>query len=208
MSTFYEIKHPLVQNKVARLRDKTTGHKEFREITKEISTLLCYEATKHLPLRETSVESKNGIVKSMVLDTKISIVPILREGLGMLDGVLELVPNAKVGHIGLYRDPETFMSVEYYCKLPKNIEDCEIFLLDACIATGGNVCSAISFMKERNAKKITVLTIIAAPDGIKHIQTDHPDVDIYAAAYDPAIDKSGYVFPGLGDAGDRLYGTK
>lgn len=208
MSTFNVIEHPLIQNKVSKLRDKNTGNKEFRELTKEISTLVCYEATKHLPLKEVEINSPNGPVKSKILATKVAIVPILREGLGMLDGVLELIPNAKVGHVGLYRDPDTFMSVEYYCKLPSDIENCEIFLIDPCIATGGNVVSAISFMKERNASKITVLTVIASPEGIKNIQAEHPDVDIYAAAYDPAIDESGYIYPGLGDAGDRLFGTK
>lgn len=208
MSTFNVIEHPLIQNKVSKLRDKDTGNKEFRELTEEIASLLCYEATKHLPTKEVEINSPNGEVKSRVLDTKVAIVPILREGLGMLDGVLRLIPNAKVGHIGLYRDPDTLMSVEYYCKLPADIEHCEIFLIDTCIATGGNVASAISFMKERNASRITVLTVVASPEGIKNIQTQHPDVDIYAAAYDPALDESGYVFPGLGDAGDRLFGTK
>ncbi len=208
MSNLYVIEHPLVQNKISMLRNKLTGNKEFREIVSEIATLLCYEATKDMPVKEIEIDSPSGKTTGKTLDLKIAVVPILREGLSMVDGILTLIPNANVGHIGLYRDPNTLMSVEYYCKLPKDAHQCEILLLDPMLATGGNACAAIQFMKERGVEKIKFLCIMAAPDGIKKIQNEHPDVDIYTAAYDRCLDENGYIYPGAGDAGDRLFGTK
>lgn len=208
MSNLYIAEHPLVQNKVSMLRDKNTGNKEFREIVSEIATLLCYEATKDFPVKEVEIDALSEKTTGKILDTKIAVVPILREGLGMVDGILRLIPNAKVGHIGLYRDPNTLMSIEYYCKLPSDVHQCEILLLDPMLATGGNASAAIQFMKERGVEKIKFLCIMAAPDGIKKIQKEHPDVDIYTAAYDRCLDENGYVYPGAGDAGDRLFGTK
>lgn len=208
MSNLYVVEHPLIQNKVSMLRDKNTGNKEFREIMAEISTLLCYEATKDLPVKEIEIETISCKTKGNVLDTKVAVVPILREGLGMADGILNLIPNAKVGHIGLYRDPNTLMSVEYYCKLPEDVHQCEILLIDPMLATGGNAGAAIQFIKERGAEKIKFLCIMAAPEGIKKIQKEHPDVDIYTAAFDRCLDEKGYVYPGAGDAGERLFGTK
>lgn len=208
MSNLYVVEHPLIQNKISMLRDKQTGNKEYREIVAEIATLLCYEATKDLPVKEVEIDSPNCKTKGKILDTKISVVPILREGLGMAEGILSLIPNAKVGHIGLYRDPNTLMSVEYYCKLPEDVHQCEILLLDPMLATGGNASAAIQFMKERGVEKIKFLCLIASPNGVKKIQEDHPDVDIYAAAYDECLDENGNIYPGAGDAGDRLFGTK
>lgn len=208
MSSLYIVEHPLIQNKVSMLRNKETGNKEFREIMSEIASLLCYEATKDLPVKEVEIETLSSKTTGQILDTKIAVVPILREGLGMIDGILSLIPNAKVGHIGLYRDPNTLMSVEYYCKLPADVHQCEILLLDPMLATGGNASAAIQFMKERGADKIKFLCIMAAPEGIKKIQAEHPDVDIYTAVYDRCLDEQGYVYPGAGDAGYRLFGTK
>lgn len=202
------IEHPLVQNKIAMLRDKNTGNKEFREIVKEIATLLCYEATRDLPMTDISVETPLGSAQAKTLGTKLGLVTILREGLGMTDGILNLIPNANVGHIGLYRDPATLLPVEYFCKLPTNASRLEILLVDPMLATGGNACAAIQYMKERNVTKIKFLCIMAAPEGVKKMQTEHPDVDIFAAAYDTRLDENGYIFPGLGDAGNRLFGTK
>lgn len=208
MSSLNILDHPLIQNKISMLRNKETGNKEFREIVSEIATLLCYEATKNLTLEEIEIETPKGKTKGKTLVEKLGVVLILREGLGMIDGILNLIPNAKVGHIGLYRDPDTLMSVEYFCKLPTDASQREILLLDPMLATGGNACSAIQFLKERGVEKIKFLCIMAAPDGVKKIQAEHPDIDIYTAAYDPCLDEAGYISPGLGDAGDRLFGTK
>jgi len=190
------------------LRNSETGNKEFRELTTEIASLICYEATKHLEVEEVEINSPIERTTGKVLKNKIAVVPILRAGMGMLDGILNLIPNAKVGHIGLYRDPETLMPIEYYCKLPKEAFQYEVLLIDPMLATGGTASSAIHFLKERGVKKIKLLCIIAAPDGVKKIQSEHNDIDIYTAAYDRCLNEYGYIVPGLGDAGDRLFGTK
>lgn len=208
MSNFYVIDHPLVQNKVAMLRNKNTNSKEFREIVGEIASLICYEATKSLPLKDVQVETPLGTAEGKVLKEDIVLVPILRAGIGMVDAIIRLIPNAKVGHIGLYRDPETFHPVEYFCKLPEAEEGMEVFVLDPMLATGGSASAAIQFIKERNFKNIKYVCLIAAPDGVKRLQADHPDVDIYTAAFDRVLDENGYIVPGLGDAGDRIFGTK
>lgn len=208
MSNLYVIDHPLVQNKVTMLRDLNTNNKEFREVVGEIASLICYEATKSLPLKSITVTSPLGEAEGQVLANEIGIVPILRAGIGMVDGIISLIPNAKVGHIGLYRDPDTLMPIEYFCKLPDRAEDMEIFVLDPMLATGGTASAAIQFLKERNVKSIKYICLIAAPDGIKKLQEDHPDVDIYTAAIDRCLNDDGYIVPGLGDAGDRIFGTK
>ena len=208
MSNLYVIDHPLVQNKVTMLRDLNTNNKEFREVVGEIASLICYEATKSLPLKNITVTSPLGEAEGQVLANEIGIVPILRAGIGMVDGIISLIPNAKVGHIGLYRDPDTLMPIEYFCKLPDRAEDMEIFVLDPMLATGGTASAAIQFLKERNVKSIKYICLIAAPDGIKKLQEDHPDVDIYTAAIDRCLNDDGYIVPGLGDAGDRIFGTK
>lgn len=206
MSKLYVLDHPLIQSKVTMLRKSSTGNKEFRELVSEIANLICYEATKDLELEEIEIDSPLGKTTGKSLKNKIGVVPVLRAGIGMVDGILSLIPTAKVGHIGLYRDPDTLMPVEYYCKLP--VDTNEFLLIDPMLATGGTASAAIQFMKERGAKKIKLLCIISAPEGVKKVQDEHPDVDIYTAAYDRALDENGYIVPGLGDAGDRLYGTK
>lgn len=208
MSNLYVIEHPLVQNKVAMLRNKNTKSKEFREIVGEIASLICYEATKSLPLKDVEVETPLGVAEGKVLKDDIVLVPILRAGIGMVDAIIRLIPNAKVGHIGLYRDPNTFRPVEYFCKLPNAEEGMEVFVLDPMLATGGSASAAIQFIKERSFKNIKYVCLIAAPDGVKRLQADHPDVDIYTAAFDRVLDENGYIVPGLGDAGDRIFGTK
>lgn len=208
MSNLYVIDHPLVQNKITMLRNSATNNKEFREIVGEIASLICYEATKQLPLKNVVVSSPLGEAEGKILATEVGVVPILRAGIGMVEGIMSLIPNAKVGHIGLYRDPETLMPVEYFCKLPNNAEDMEIFVIDPMLATGGTSTAAIQFLKERNVKNITFICIIAAPEGVKKLQAAHPDVDIYTASLDRCLDEHGYIIPGLGDAGDRIYGTK
>lgn len=208
MSELYIINHPLVQSKISKLRDIKTGGKEFRELVSEISSLICYEATKNLETKEIEIQSILCNTKGYSLKKKMCIVPILRAGLGMVDGILTLIPNASVGHIGLYRDPETLLPVEYYCKLPKDVEDTEIFLLDPMLATGGTATSAIQFIKENGFKTIKFLSLIASPEGVKKINQNHPDVDIYTASLDDGLNKNGYIIPGLGDAGDRIFGTK
>ena len=209
MSKVYVFDHPLIQHKTALIRKTETGTKDFRELVVEISRLMGFEATRHLPLKEVEIETP--ICKTTVNMLKgedIAIVPILRAGLGMVDGMLALVPNAKVGHVGLYRDPETHEPVEYYCKLPNDISEREIFVLDPMLATGGSAAAAIDFIKERGGKKITFMCLIAAPEGIEVLQKAHPDVNIYAAAKDECLNEHAYIVPGLGDAGDRIYGTK
>lgn len=209
MNKVFIMDHPLIQHKVLRLRDKTTGSKEFRELVREISQLMCYEATRNLPLEDAEVETPIGSASGKCIAGKnLSIIPILRAGLGMVDGILDLVPTAKVGHIGLYRDPATLQPVEYYCKLPQDIHERDLFVLDPMLATGGSAVAAIQFIKERGAKNINFLCLIAAPEGIAELQKAHPDVTIYAAALDEKLNDHAYIVPGLGDAGDRLFGTK
>ena len=209
MGTVTVIDHPLVQHKLALLRDKNTGPKEFRELVDEISTLMAYEVTRDLPLEEVEIETPMQKTRvRMLKGKKIGVVPILRAGLGMLDGVLKLIPAAKVGHIGIYRDPDTFEPVEYYCKMPTDVDERELIVIDPMLATGGSASAAISFVKERNPKGIKLMCLIAAPEGVERIQKDHPDVDIFTASVDERLDENAYIIPGLGDAGDRLYGTK
>jgi uracil phosphoribosyltransferase len=201
--------HPLIQHKLTLIRDKSTGPKEFRELLDEVSTLMAYEVTRDLPLREIEIETPIARAKSYVIDgKKLGIVPILRAGLGMVDGMLKLMPAARVGHVGLYRDPDSLQPVKYYCKLPYDVDERDIIIVDPMLATGGSASAAISFIKERGCKHIKLMCIIASPEGIARIQSDHPDVDIYTAARDEKLNDQGYIVPGLGDAGDRLYGTK
>ena len=201
--------HPLVQHKVSLLRDKSTGTKEFKELVGEIAMLLCYEATRDLPTKEVEIETPIAVAKSHVLaGRKLALVPILRAGLGMVDGMLSLLPAAKVGHIGLYRNEETLEPVEYYCKLPSDIAERDVLLLDPMLATGGSACDAITQIKKRGARSIKFLAIIAAPEGLAKVHEQHPDVDIYVAALDEKLNENGYIVPGLGDAGDRIFGTK
>ncbi len=201
--------HPLLQHKLTILRDKNTGVKEFREIVSEVAMLECYEATRDLPLEDVEVETPlaKATFKSLA-GKKLAIVPILRAGLGMVDGILQLIPSAKVGHIGLYRDPETHAPVEYYCKMPPDISEREVIVLDPMLATGGSASAAITFIKGYGCKNIKLMNILAAPQGIECIRRDHPDVDIYVAAVDEKLNDHAYIVPGLGDAGDRIFGTK
>lgn len=209
MSNVYVFDHPLIQHKTAMIRKTETTVKDFRELVKEISMLMGYEATRNLPLKEVEITTPMQDAKvNMLAGEDIAIVPILRAGLGMVDGMLALVPNAKVGHIGLYRDHETHEPVEYYCKLPADIEEREIFVVDPMLATGGSAAAAIDFIKARGGKKIVFMCLIAAPEGIEVLQKAHPDVDIFIAAKDDCLNENKYILPGLGDAGDRLYGTK
>ena len=201
--------HPLVQHKVSHLRDRNTGTKEFKELVSELAMLLCYEATRDLPTEEVEIETPVAIAKTRVLSgRKLALVPILRAGLGMVDGMLTLLPAAKVGHIGLYRNEETLEPVEYYCKLPSDIAERDVMVLDPMLATGGSAVDAITQIKKRGAKSIKFLAIIAAPEGLERLHIAHPDVDIYVAALDEKLNENGYIIPGLGDAGDRLFGTK
>lgn len=209
MSKVYVFDHPLIQHKTAMIRQTQTSVKDFRELVKEISMLMAYEVTRNLPLKDVEIETPmSKTTVKMLQGEDIAIIPILRAGLGMVDGMLELVPNAKVGHIGLYRDHETHLPVEYYCKLPSDIENREIFVLDPMLATAGSAVAAIQFIKDRGGKKIQFMCLIAAPEGIETLQKAHPDVDIFIAAKDSHLDGNKYIVPGLGDAGDRLYGTK
>lgn len=205
----YVFDHPLIQHKTALMREKSTSVKEFRELATEVAMLMGFEATRDLPLEEVEIETPmcKTTVK-MLKGEDIAIVPILRAGLGFVEGMLALVPNAKVGHIGLYRDPETYQPVEYYCKLPKDIEKRRIFVVDPMLATGGSAVAAIDFIKKRGGKDIAFMCLIAAPEGIDVLHEAHPDVDIYIAAKDERLNEDAYILPGLGDAGDRLYGTK
>ncbi len=209
MSKVYVFDHPLIQHKTAILRSKDTTTKDFRQLVTEIATLMTYEATRDLPLKSVEVETPLEKCTLKMLDGEdIAIVPILRAGLGFVDGMLSLVPNAKVGFIGMYRDPETHKPVEYYCKLPDDIEKRWAFVVDPMLATGGSAVDAIDAVKKRGGKKITFMCIIAAPEGIEVLQKAHPDVDIYIAAKDRQLNDHAYILPGLGDAGDRIYGTK
>lgn len=201
--------HPLIQHKLSLIRDKCTGPKDFRELIDEVATLMAYEVTRDLPLREVEIETPVSRAKTYVIDgKKLGIVPILRAGLGMVDGILKLVPAARVGHVGLYRDPESLEPVEYYCKLPYDVAERDIIVVDPMLATGGSASAAITFLKQRGCRHIKLMNLIAAPEGIKRVQEDHPDVDIFVAAQDERLNEHGYIVPGLGDAGDRLFGTK
>ena len=209
MAKIVVMDHPLIQHKLSILRDVNTGSKEFRALISEIANLICYEATRDLPLEEVEVQTPICVAKTKVLaGKKLAIVPILRAGLGMVDGMLALVPSAKVGHIGLYRDPETVQPVEYYCKLPADIEQRDVFVVDPMLATGGSAIDAVSQIKLRNPRSIRFMGIIAAPEGIKAFTEAHPDVHVYVAALDEKLNEVGYIVPGLGDAGDRIFGTK
>ncbi|MBM6913985.1 uracil phosphoribosyltransferase [Gemmiger formicilis] len=201
--------HPLVQHKVSLLRNKNTGTKEFKELVSELATLLCYEATRDLPTEEVEIETPVAVAHTRVLaGRKLALVPILRAGLGMVDGMLTLLPAAKVGHIGLYRNEETLEPVEYYCKLPADIAERDVIVLDPMLATGGSARDAITQIKKRGARSIKFIGIIAAPEGLQKLHEAHPDVDIYVAALDDHLNENGYIVPGLGDAGDRIFGTK
>lgn len=209
MATVHEMDHPLIKHKLSLMRDKTTGVKEFREAAREIAMLMCYEATRDLPLEEVEIKTPITTAKfKTIAGKKLAIVPVLRAGLGMVDGILTLIPSAKVGHIGLYRDPDTLEPVEYYCKMPNDIAEREVIILDPMLATGGSASAAIQFIKNYEVKNIKLMNIIAAPEGIQRVHHDHPDVDIYCAALDEKLNDHGYIVPGLGDAGDRIFGTK
>ena len=200
--------HPLIQHKISLLRNKNTGSKEFRELVGEVSMLMCYEATRDLPLKEVEIETPVALAKTKVIaGRKLAFVPILRAGIGMLDGVLSMVPAAKVGHIGLYRDPQTLQPVKYYCKLPSDINEREVIVLDPMLATGGSAVAAIQMLKESGAANIKFMCIIAAPEGLKRLHEAHPDVQIYCGHLDRELNDHAYICPGLGDAGDRIFGT-
>jgi len=201
--------HPLIQHKVSLLRDKNTSSKEFRELVSEISVLMGYEVTRDIPLKEVEIETPLAVAKTKVISgKKLAVVPILRAGLGMADGFLQLVPMARVGHIGIYRDHETLEPIEYYCKLPSDIDERDVVLVDPMLATGGSASGAVDFLKKRNVKNIKFMCLIASREGIRRLHRDHPDVSIYCAAVDEELNEHGYIVPGLGDAGDRLFGTK
>lgn len=209
MSTVHVFEHPLIQHKLSILRSKDTGVKEFRELVGEIAMLMCFEATRDLPLEEVDVETPVATAHCKRLaGKKLAIVPILRAGLGMVDGMVAMIPSAKVGHIGLYRDPDTLEPVKYYFKMPADIGEREVIVVDPMLATGGSASAAVTFLKEAGVKHIRLMDIIAAPEGIAAMQKAHPDVDIYVAALDDHLNEHGYIVPGLGDAGDRIFGTK
>ena len=208
MSTLHVVDHPLITHKLSIMRNKKTGSKDFRELLNEIAMLMGYEITRDLPMEDVIIETP--IVKTkaaMVSGKKLAIVPILRAGIGMVDGILSLVPVAKVGHIGLYRDPETHKPVEYYCKLPSDIQDRITILVDPMLATGGSASDALTMLKKKGCKNIKFMCLVAAPEGVKKVQDDHPDVDIFTAALDECLNEHDYIVPGLGDAGDRIFGT-
>ena len=209
MANVHVMDHPLIHHKLAVLRNKETPVKEFRELVNEISGLMCYEATRNLPTMDVEVETPVATAKcKMLAGKKLAIVPILRAGLGMVDALVDLIPSAKIGHIGLYRDPETHMPVEYYCKLPEDIENRVVIVVDPMLATGGSAVAAIDFLKKHGCKNIVMMNIIGCPEGIKTVQEAHPDVDLYLAACDEKLNDHAYIVPGLGDAGDRIFGTK
>ncbi len=209
MSTVTILDHPLIQHKLSLLRNKNTGVKEFRELVGEIAGLMCYEATRNLPTREIQVQTPVSTANCRTLaGKKLAIIPILRAGLGMVDAMVSLIPSAKIGHIGLYRDPETHQPVEYYCKLPEDIENRQVFVVDPMLATGGSAVAAIDFLKGHGCKNIVMMNIIGCPEGIQAVQEAHPDVDLYLAACDEKLNEHAYIIPGLGDAGDRIFGTK
>lgn len=207
--TFHVVEHPLIKHKLSIMRQKDTGSKDFRQLLDEISMLMCYEITRDLPTSDIEIETPVAKMTAQHIDgKKLAIIPILRAGLGMVDGILSLVPVAKVGHIGLYRDPETHDPVEYYCKLPQDIEDRYIIVCDPMLATGGSASDAITMLKKKGCKQIKLLCLVAAPEGVERFQNDHPDVEVYSAALDECLNEHAYIVPGLGDAGDRLFGTK
>lgn len=209
MSKLTQIGHPLILHKLTFIRDKNTGSKDFRELVEEVAMLMAYEVTRDVQLEEVEIETPICKTKSKVLaGKKLAIVPILRAGLGMVDGMLKLIPAAKVGHIGMYRDEETLQPVEYFCKLPQDIEERDVIVTDPMLATGGSAIDAISALKKRGAKNIRLMCLIASPEGVKAVMNAHPDVDIYLADLDEKLNENGYIVPGLGDAGDRLFGTK
>ena len=209
MAKVFIMDHPLVHHKLAVMRSKETPVKEFRELVNEIAGLMCYEATRELPLMDVEVETPVATAHcKMLAGKKLAIVPILRAGLGMVDALVDLIPSAKIGHIGLYRDPETHEPVEYYCKLPEDIGNRVTFVVDPMLATGGSAVAAINFLKQHGCKKIIMMNIIGCPEGIKRVKEAHPDVDIYLAACDEKLNEHAYIVPGLGDAGDRIFGTK
>lgn len=209
MGEIYVMNHPLIEHKISYIRRKDVGTKEFREVIGEIAQLMCYEATRDLKMKEVEIQTPIAKTTGRELDgKKLAIVPVLRAGLGMVDGMLSLIPAAKVGHIGLYRDPETLEPVEYYCKLPADCDEREVFVVDPMLATGGSSSAAISMLKEKGVKNIRFLCIIAAPEGVRRIRESHPDVDLYIGVLDEKLNEHGYIVPGLGDAGDRIFGTK
>lgn len=209
MSKLHVLDHPLLQHKVSLLRNKDTGVKDFRQTVSEIAALMCYDATRDLALAPVEIETPVApATVNMLAGKKLAIVPILRAGLGMVDGMLSLIPTAKVGHIGLYRDPKTLEPVKYYCKMPSDIAERDVIIVDPMLATGGSATAAITFIKEYGCKNIKLMNIIAAPEGVARVQEDHPDIDIFCAAVDTCLNDHGYIVPGLGDAGDRIFGTK
>ncbi|WP_124728497.1 uracil phosphoribosyltransferase [Staphylospora marina] len=209
MGNLYVFDHPLIQHKLTHIRDKRTGTKEFRELVDEVAALMAYEITRDMPLREVEVETPVATAKCKVLaGKKIGLVPILRAGLGMVDGILKLIPTAKVGHLGMYRDPETLEPVMYYSKMPSDIGERDLIVIDPMLATGGSAAAAITELKKMGARNIKLMCLIAAPEGVKRVHAEHDDIDIYAAAVDERLNEKSYIVPGLGDAGDRLFGTK
>ena len=209
MGTVHVLDHPLIQHKLSILRSKDTGVKEFRELVSEIAGLMCYEATRNLPLIDVDVETSVATAHCKKLaGKKLAIVPVLRAGLGMVDSMVDLIPSAKIGHIGLYRDPETHKPVEYYCKLPDDIANRQVFVVDPMLATGGSAVAAIDFLKKHGCKNIIMMNIIGCPEGVAAVQKAHPDVEMYLAAVDEKLNENAYIIPGLGDAGDRIFGTK
>ena len=209
MGKIHVMDHPLIQHKLSLIRDKETGSKEFRELVEEVALLMAYEVTRDLPLKEVHIETPVGKATTKVISgEKVGIIPILRAGLGMVDGMLKLIPAAKVGHIGLYRDPKTLEPVKYYCKLPSDVKERDLIIIDPMLATGGSASAAIRFIKQMGVKSVKLVCLIAAPEGIERIEEDHGDVEIFVAAVDKCLDEHGYIVPGLGDAGDRLFGTK
>lgn len=209
MSKLYVFDHPLIQHKLTYIRDKNTGTKEFRELLNEVAGLMAYEITRDMPVQEVEVETPVATCKAHLLaGKKLGLVPILRAGLGMVDGILKLIPVAKVGHVGLYRDPDTLEPVEYYLKLPSDVQERDFIVIDPMLATGGSAVAAINSLKSRGAINIKLMCLIAAPEGIQKVQQAHPDINIYVAGVDEKLNEHGYIVPGLGDAGDRLFGTK
>ncbi len=209
MAEVHVFDHPLIQHKLAILRNKDTGVKEFRSLVGEIAGLMCYEATRNLPTEEVEVQTPVAVAKCrMLTGKKLAIIPVLRAGLGMVDAMVDLIPSAKIGHIGLYRDPVTHLPVEYYCKLPEDIDQRVVFVVDPMLATGGSAIAAIDFLKRHGCKHIKMMNIIGCPEGVKAVQEAHPDVELYLAAVDERLNDHAYIIPGLGDAGDRIFGTK